>query len=91
MKLSRFPAHEHDFYLTRGSYFEVQKPFQKDSLMVTAIKTKSCLKLGVNYNDFEKLLKLPKMVLLKKCWPQIQLLLSKMDSKFANSKFAAIF
>ena len=47
MKISQFPAHEHGFYLTRGFYFEVQKPFQKDSLMVTAIKTKSCCKLGV--------------------------------------------
>ena len=48
MKLSQFPAHEHDFYLTRGFYFEVQKPFQKDSLVVMAIKTKSCFKLGVD-------------------------------------------
>ena len=35
--------------------------------------------------------KIPKMVLLEKVWPQIQLLLYKMDSKFAISKFAVIF
>ena len=35
--------------------------------------------------------KIPKRVLLEKVWPQIQLLLYKMDSKFAISKFAVIF
>ena len=47
MKLSQFPAHVDGFYLTRGAHFEVQKQFQKDLLIYTAFKTKSCCKPGI--------------------------------------------
>ena len=48
MRLSQFPAHVGRFYLIGGTYFEVQKPYQKNSLIFTAIKTKSCSRLGVS-------------------------------------------
>ena len=35
------------FLFDRGTYFEVLKHFQKDSLTYTAVKTKSCCKPGV--------------------------------------------
>ena len=58
-------AHVYCFYFTRGTYFEVQKPFQKDTLIYNAIKTKSCCKpvrkcslqvLGLNWPKMEFLM-----------------------------------
>ena len=50
IQLSQFPAHVYHFYLTRVAYFKVQKPFQKDSLICTTIKTKSCFEPGLRCN-----------------------------------------